>query len=503
MKNHKKAAIWLTIFFFFITSFPRISSAQGVTIDDDTLKQVYQYVEEQFTNKDILGGSYGIIYNGEVIEAKGIGVTDLETEEKVTPTTLYPIASVTKPFTAMGILYLYNQGMLDLKDTVTTYLPWFQYADVEKSSQITIENLLTHSSGVNRFEADGAIYQNEKQNRASLESSIRALSSVEMESNPGEQGEYCNTCYTTLGHIIEKVTGQPYEEYIEETVFSTLGMGHTTFTPEENHDDLASEYSWFFGQQSKTERNYAVFGKSQQSEGGAYSNIEDISKFVTRLVDTNSANIVPPDLLQYAHENGVPLASNEKRFYTLSGFESEDFLEHKTLYKGGDGIGSTSGILLFPEEKLGIVLLIGEAESEVKQPLLQGIASILLGERPEPIDLTWSLWKILGFIALGILGIALILLFLLSFSLRKNIKRKFVLKRKWPYMVGGVLYLLLAIFLGYFLLTMRPSQVGFFGFPWDFAISVMVLIFTFFLWSITLFFSLFEHVKRHKMNISI
>lgn len=475
----------LVVLIMFSCLMPKASYAQSTAPSQDLLEQIDQYVTRQIQQNKIIGGSYAIVYKDQIVATNGIGVSDDKTQAAVTAETIYSTASVTKAFTAAAILHLYEQGKIDLDAPVQRYIPWFSYQDPEQSAKVTIRHLLTHSAGVNRFAADGSIFQNEEQNRDSLENAVRALNTVELINEPGTQGAYCNTCFNILGLVIETVSQKDYEQYLHEELFQPLQLDHTSFSA----TNAASEYNWVFGQKNKSIPNNFVFGESQNPEGGLYSNVIDLSKFLSAMMGQGEHSYLSRETLEMAHKGQVSTGS-ENTFYALSGFEETIHNNTRLLYKGGDGIGSTAMIMLIPDQEIGIAFLVGESLPELSGPLVQGIVAILQGQTPEEVRISASFWQVIGYIALGFSIIGLIQLILLARSLMSI---KYTRKpATWWLICRSILCAIIALPLAYLMLTVRPTQIAFYGYPYDLAIGMIALIVPNLLWllySIALLFT--------------
>jgi CubicO group peptidase (beta-lactamase class C family) len=153
---------------------------------------------------------------------QGYGVAD-GTGRAMTPDTPFLIASLSKSITALGIMQLVEEGKINLDAPVQTYLPWFRVADEEVSSKITVRHLLHQTSGFDERESYVRNLNTDSSDDA-LEKSIRSLNTAELNFTPGEAFEYTNTNYDILGLLIQTVSGQSYEEYIEEKIFAPLDM---------------------------------------------------------------------------------------------------------------------------------------------------------------------------------------------------------------------------------------------------------------------------------------
>ena len=182
-------------------------------------------------DEDLISGSV-LIARGDRIEvAKGYGPANREHDAPCTPETKYRLASMTKSFTAMAIMILEQRGLLSVEDTLDQYLPDFPHGD-----KIQLHHLLTHTSGVINYSKLPDHYKAWTMPHT-LDEVIARFQDEPLRFEPGEQFDYSNSGYVLLTAVIEKVGGVPYEEFLEENIFSPLGMNdtgidsHTTIIP--------------------------------------------------------------------------------------------------------------------------------------------------------------------------------------------------------------------------------------------------------------------------------
>jgi CubicO group peptidase (beta-lactamase class C family) len=168
------------------------------------------------------GLAYAVMINGSVVSYGAYGVSDLTTKEKITPDSTFPIASLSKPFVAMGVLSLVEKGSLKIDDPVGKYLP--ELPDDWKS--IPIVRLLDHTAGVPDHINSGAFNWTDPAPIGSDEL-IKRLITLPLRFKSGDRYEYSNGNYVLLAKVIERVSGQPYERFLAEKIFQPLGMKHT------------------------------------------------------------------------------------------------------------------------------------------------------------------------------------------------------------------------------------------------------------------------------------
>lgn len=468
-------------------------------ISQQKLDDIQAYIKEEFKTAGFPGGAYAIVDKGKIVAAAGIGYSDLEGEQEATPETIYATASIAKVLTATAILKLADEGRIELDKSIVDYLPWFRYADKSQSDQVTIRHLLTHSAGVSRYSADGVIYRDIGINRNSLEGAARELRWVSMNSRPGVKGQYCNTCFNLLGLVIEEVTNQSYEAFMEQELLHSLGMSHTAYHPGRiTGMPIAKEYGYLFGFRKEMPPYWKIFGSSQAPEGGTYSNVLDLGRFLSAVMGYSDEPFMASGRLKAYMQQGVTASDLAGGVYTEAGFVASEMHGNRILSKSGEGMGSSSDIFILPDRQLGAVLLIGETNGERRSRISDGIASLLLDQQPKSAEGVPNYFRILGFISLAFLTVSLVFISWLGISIARHSKRGFQLKRRWSVTVRLCIYSILSVPIWFLMLKLRPSEAGFYGYPYDFAIAMIVLGSAFTLW--TLYSAILLWVSRKQKS---
>lgn len=171
------------------------------------------------------GAAVLVARNGTILLEKGYGLAQVEARIPITPDTRFRIGSVTKEFTAAAILKLAEEGRLSLDDPVGKFIP-----DWPRGHEVTLRQLLTHTSGIHNFTAKPD-FQAHVRSPMALDQLIASFKHDPYDFNPGEKYSYCNSGYVLLGFIIEKVSGRSYESYLRKTFFEPLGMRDTGVYP--------------------------------------------------------------------------------------------------------------------------------------------------------------------------------------------------------------------------------------------------------------------------------
>lgn len=182
-----------------------------------------QRMYDSMLGKHGFNGSILVAKNGQVLFEDYQGFSDLRTKDSITPTTPFHLASVSKTFTGMAIMKLHEENKLSLDDSMQVFFPKFPY------SGITVRMLLSHRSGLPNYVyfmvADPAWKHRLATNNDMLQFMIDKKPALYGYPNRGFH--YCNTNFALLALIVEKVSGQPFPEYMKNTIFTPLGMTHT------------------------------------------------------------------------------------------------------------------------------------------------------------------------------------------------------------------------------------------------------------------------------------
>lgn len=309
-------------------------------------------IMRKYDSKDAPGASVLVMKDGKILFKKGYGVTDISTGKKIHPETNFRLASITKQFTAMSILLLEEQGKLSLSDPITKYFPDFP----EYGREIIIIDLLTHSSGLIDYEDLMPAAQSVQLHD---EDCLRLMHSTDKLYFPaGTEYRYSNTGYALLALIVEKVSSQPFAQFLKENIFLPLEM-KTTIAYEEGKSTVANRamgHSMENGQWKQTDQSLtsAVLG-----DGGIYSNGVELSRWVNALFEQP---LVSPQK-QAAAFSRTTLKNGKTIDYGF-GWHVEERKGITHPYHDGSTMGFRNNIMLFPEQRLMVVVLTNRNEGD-------------------------------------------------------------------------------------------------------------------------------------------
>lgn len=305
-----------------------------------------------------------IAKNGKVIFHKAYGWRNFETQSYNDTTTIFPVLSITKSFTAIVILRLQEQKKLSVKDKLNKYLPDFPNAD-----KITVEQLITHTSGIYNFtddigEEDSALVNHPVERQFML----NFLSGKPFAYSPGEGFGYNNSGYYLAGIVIEKASGKSYEENVRELIFRPLNMQHSGFDFNNLREDAKAKGYQIFTADQKKPYTY-IDSTVSYSAGSIYSTTADMYKWTEAIA---KEQLLSSASWKYAFKRK---ASDYGFGFRVNNFFGNDYIKHSGGYPG-----FVSEFIYYPKENITIILLKNTGNyGEDLWPVTMGLSSIMFG----------------------------------------------------------------------------------------------------------------------------
>jgi CubicO group peptidase (beta-lactamase class C family) len=343
------------ISFYIITAALSLSAQETVQKLDEL---VAAYAKNESFNGTVL-----VAQNGKILLQKGYGYKNADKKEMNDGNTIFQIGSITKQFTSALILHLQEQKKLSIHDKVSKYFPALPFAD-----SVTIENLLTHTSGIYNYTNNENFMKNEAVKPTSQEKIFALFKDKPLEFQPGSKFNYSNSGYMLLGYIVEKVTGKPYEKAMHETIFTPLHMDHSGFDfVALSSPDKATGY---FALTNATNTPATVVDSSVSFAAGAiYTTVGDLYKWDRSLY---TEKIISKASLKDAY-------TPRKSKYGFGWFI--DSVYGKPIYKHGGGIfGFTTNILRDPGDDICIILLDNKGDGGLEK--ITGALNAILHNTP-------------------------------------------------------------------------------------------------------------------------
>ncbi|MBM6382729.1 MAG: serine hydrolase [Paenibacillus sp.] len=304
-----------------------------------------------------VGASVVVVKDGKVLAEKGYGYADQESKTPVDPkSTAFRVASVSKTFTAAAVMQLVEQGKVDLQADFQTYVKGLEF-DNPFDKPVTVENLLTHTTGFEIRDPQQEDIHTDFDKTVSMEDYAQQhMPPVVRE--PGSAYMYDNFSFLLLGMIVENVSGEPFETYMQQHIFKPLGMDNSSFVLNDKFkDQLATAYDAVHNP-----LDLYTLSPTPMPQGGMLSTAEDIGNFMIAFLNDGVKDnerilkeTTVKSMEQYRSSIHPVLPDTTYGFeaaFQLSGAGSSPAI----ITKAGDLIGFSSYLFLIPEQNTGVFL---------------------------------------------------------------------------------------------------------------------------------------------------
>lgn len=356
--------MYKSLFHFIILLFT-ITSSFGQ--DRQIEKKIDELLAKLF-KQDQPGCEILVSRHGQIIYKKAFGSANLQLNVPISTNMVFNIASITKQFTAVAILQLVEQGKISLQDSLQKFVPAYP----SKGFVITIENLLTHTSGIKDYmQID---FQNQYMERWDFmpKQLIDSFKSYPLEFAPGTKFSYSNSGYYLLGYIIEKVSGKKYQTYIQENLLKPLGLTHTYF--DRGGIIIPKRVNGYRKDDSGLKNEDFWSPTIEYSAGGLISNVGDLLKWHNGLY---SYQILRKENLEKA------FICYHLKDGTETGYGYGWFLKSsngiKSIEHEGGIIGFKSNEIFYPAEDVFIAILCNSGAAPIDEISIK-VSNIALGK---------------------------------------------------------------------------------------------------------------------------
>ncbi|MBR1929994.1 MAG: beta-lactamase family protein [Lachnospiraceae bacterium] len=338
-----------------------------------------------------------IVNKDQVLFSKNYG----QVENCDTP---FVLGSVSKSFTAVCIMQLVEQGMIDLNDTISKYLP-----DATDGDRITVSQLLNHTGGLGEYQT---------------------LANYKIINEQGVHN-YANVNYSLLGKIIEEVSGMPYEDYITKNIFEPLSLSNTAATLDKSiKNGLIDGYTNYWGLHLKRDHKYPESDDAWITVPAGYisSSANDLGRYLQMYLNGGEGTISQQSIDTIFYGDTVFVDGDVPFWYGYGWAEIKEPLPEPVLRHSGLVETGTSCIFIIPESGIGIAITANVNDyfvtNEMMDSLGWGVVLMLLGEQPNEIseNAYWLSHLQIDLIMFAVFVIAVILLCLIP-SYRKRIQR--------------------------------------------------------------------------------
>jgi len=367
-------------------------AASRVAADPDVLgaeRLFSAWLEGQMLERGLPGVAVGVVADQDLVWSTGFGFADTAAKTRMVSATKFRMASHSKLFTATAVMQLREQGKLRLDDPVAKYLPWFKVTPADSDDPpITIEELLTHSSGLPR-EAGAHWTTFEFPTRDEL----RALMPARVAPfAPEVRWKYSNLAYSVAGMIVEAVSGQAYADYVQREIFQPLGMSASSV--DKNVAGLAVGYGRRMPDGSRA-TNPFIDARGMAAATGITSTVEDMAKFASaqfRKGPRGGAQILSTGSLREMHRVRV-LESNWTQGNAI-GFAVRRAGDKVYVSHGGNYPGYQTNTMLWLDGKVAVIVLTNADDGNpagLATELMNTVgAAVVKASAKPPAPVTWD-----------------------------------------------------------------------------------------------------------------
>lgn len=368
----KYTAVLAAFFLLLIGATP--SKAQDAK--DATLQELINFVFRNYTGERP-GASFAVMKEGKILECQSFGYADLEKKIRATCETNYRLASVTKQFTAMGILILIDQGKLQYDTKLTEVFPEFP----EYGKEVTIRQLLTHRSGLLDYER---LYPRDSEDQLLDKDVLNLLMAQDSLQFPvNSRFKYSNTGYAVLAIIIEKVSGKSFKEFIAEEIFGKTGMANSTmYVKGDPIKNRAYGYTYNDSLNQYENIDQSIFS-AVKGDGGVYTSVSDYAKWDKSLY---GETLVSTDLLNDAFTSWDENGKTDGSGYGFGWFVDVEN-DKKIVRHSGSTSGFITNVYRIPSEKISVIILTNTVQFGNLWRTAPFLASLYSdGKLPIPMD---------------------------------------------------------------------------------------------------------------------
>ena len=328
------------------------------------------------------GAAVVVIRDNKVLFCQGYGLANVEQGTLITPTTPIGLGSVSKQFTAAGILLLVQQNKLDLDSKVSRYLPDMP----EQFAGSTLRQILSHTSGYPDFFSNPEWFKRVN-DPITPQGMIELMSSLQLTSEPGSRWQYSNFNYMVLAAVIESISGLSFADYMQQKIFDPLQLNNSTV---DEHDKIIKGRATGYEFNGRRLSNAHYMPTSHFSAAGALmSSVQDMARWHQIF---NSGAFIQAELVKQAY-TPIRLSDGSSHGYGF-GWNIDQFLGEEIIWHSGSGIGYETTVIQLPGQSHMMVAVLSNSPFIANSTdIARRITAIMLDKPiPEfnPVKLTHS-----------------------------------------------------------------------------------------------------------------
>lgn len=396
--NKKSIIIWMAYIFI-------VCSTYGQMVRDTVMPEQIDKMVMQLMDKGNIPGLSMVLINNGSVSLKSYGYADMASKRHMTDSTLFELASCSKAFTALAVVKLMKEGKINPKGLVTDYLSWWRVSYRGKPANVTIQQLLHHTSGI-PWNTISDIPATNADN--ALEQTVRRLKGQKLHHLPGMKYEYATINYDVLALIIQQVTGMSFERYLQDSIINSIGMDYTSVGVPIDNKLMSTGYKVSF---FKARPYDPPVYKGNNAAGYVISNARDMAKWLE--IQMGMVRSRWSTLAKVTQQRDELVAFHDTAFYGM-GWEIS-LNGSNEIFHSGLNPSFTSFVAFRPRKALGVVVL-ANSNSNYTSLIGDNVLKLMAGQpvikhfdQDNNGDRTFSNLSIIMLMYILIIGIFLIL----------------------------------------------------------------------------------------------
>ena len=355
---HSFAVVIILVFVAFST----IAQAQ---LSPDLIEKIDKVATDTLAKTGVPSASVAIVKDGQVVYVKAYGDARLDPKTAATPQMRYSIGSISKQFTAVAILLLQEQGKLSLDDKVSKFIP-----NLTRANEVTIRQLLSHTSGYQDYWPQDYVMPMMLQPVTS-QKIMDMWARKPLDFEPGTKWQYSNTNYVIAGVIVQKVARMPLLRFLQEKVFTPLGMNSVSDSDQQKLGD--TDPTGYMRYALGPLRPAPKEGKGWLFAAGELAMpAQDLAKWDISIMDQKLMK--PASYREFATDT---LLKNGLSTHYGLGVDVNSQAGHRALSHGGEVSGFTAQNIVFPDDRAAVVVLTNQDAASASGAIAGGIAPLL------------------------------------------------------------------------------------------------------------------------------
>ena len=381
---------WGTILVCFVLILSALPAVGQVRKDSEIIAKAIEEIKEEapgwFQERDVPGMAIAIVDDEKILWRHVQGFTSRSKERAIDPETVFSIQSMSKSFTALGVLLAVQDELLDLDEPITTYLPEFTVNSIfedHPEKKMTLRLLLAHRAG---FTHEAPLGGNYDCRPHTFEQHVISISDSWLRHPVGYRYSYSNLGIDLAGYILQKVSGRQFWDYIKEKIFIPLGMTSSSM----DFEEIEKIENRAIGHDMPRARilDGIPLVIPMIPAGGVYTNILDMAKYMRFHINKgriNGRQLLKKALIDEMHSVQFP-EHNQKSGYGLC-LSRAEVSQTYLLQHGGGGYGFITSMTMYPELKLGVVTLTNANQSLVHSGRILGVINSLIVDKFGPTQI--------------------------------------------------------------------------------------------------------------------